>query len=105
MKELIRKKINQRNLKLNFIKDQLKMKKILFLLKKMQMLNKSIICFLKVILILMKIIKLNFSKKMMELWQLIGIMVLNLVWKKKKIVELKLHRKFLKIVACHLATS
>lgn len=87
MKELIRKKINQRNLKLNFIKDQLKMKKILFLLKKMQMLNKSIICFLKVILILMKIIKLNFSKKMMELWQLIGIMVLNLVWKKKKIKQ------------------
>lgn len=87
MKELIRKKINQRNLKLNFKKDQLKMKKILFLLKKMQMLNKSIICFLKVILILMKIIKLNFSKKMMELWQLIGIMVLNLVWKKKKIKQ------------------
>ena len=89
MKELIRKKINQRNLKLNFIKDQLKMKKILFLLKKMQMLNKSIICFLKVILILMKIIKLNFSKKMMELWQLIGIMVHNLVWKKKKIKQAK----------------
>ena len=87
MKELIRKKINQRNLKLNFIKDQLKMKKILFLLKKMQMLNKSIICFLKVILILKKIIKLNFSKKMMELWQQIGIMVHNSVWKKKKIKQ------------------
>ena len=87
MKELIRKKINQRNLKLNFIKDQLKMKKILFLLKKMQMLNKSIICFLKVILILKKTIKLNFSKKMMELWQLIGIMEHNSVWKKKKIKQ------------------
>jgi hypothetical protein len=40
-----------------------------------------------VILILKKTIKLNFSKKMMELWQQIGIMVHNSVWKKKKIKQ------------------
>lgn len=85
MKELTKKLVNQKKLKINYIKDQLKMKKILFLLKKMQMLNNRIICFLIVIQTLKKIIKLNFLKKMMGQWQLIGILVLNLVWKRKKI--------------------
>ena len=89
MKELTKKLVNKNNPKINYIKDQLKMKKILFLLKKMLMLNKRLICFLKVIQI-RKIIKLNFLKRMMALWQLIGILVLNLVWKKKKIKKAKM---------------
>ena len=60
------------------------MKRILFFLKKMLRIIKITIYSLKVIQIPKKTIMSNFSKKMMELWRLIGISELNLVWKKKK---------------------
>lgn len=60
------------------------MKRILFFLKKMLRIIKITIYSLKVTQIPKKTIMSNFSKKMMELWRLIGISELNLVWKKKK---------------------